>query len=303
MKDSSLHKMFDDIEVIGRLPPEQTAAKLRELEEGEAPERSQSDLSGVIEKGLFDRTPKPWQHTSHQFGYIPPSNAGVSHPQMIRHAGNMAADQSLKNGRINIHLDRLRVQEYPGRGGHQVLFTFKAQNQLPNMPEPASFSQTYRIQEGQQAGISGLPIFIGLNVGTIGAVFQVFTVNVKNNDDEALLKFLDSPTFQGGLNLLSTAQPVIKPFTEMALGVTRMLASRNRNVVVQDFYMGLDFSDTTFGVRLSVGSYIAVQVPSENTINWSDWIFSPQTGNIVRKQDQSSLPYNYVVFRITRHEG
>ena len=185
---------------------------------------------------------------------------------------------------------------------HHVLFTFKAQNQLATMPEPVSFSQTYRVQQGQLAGIAGYPVFIGLNVGRNGAAFQCFTVNVKNDNDQAVLGFLDSPAFQGGLNLLTTVQPALKPFTNITLDLARMMAKRHENVAVQDFYLGMDFDEDTLGVRLALGTYIAVQVPDEATLNWAEWIFDPDSGGIVRQDDRKqSIPYNYVAFAISRY--
>jgi hypothetical protein len=174
---------------------------------------------------------------------------------------------------------------------------------LPNSAEPVSFSQTYRGLENQSAGVVGYPIFIGLSVSTLGVAFQGFTLNVKNDADEAVLNFLDSPPFQTGLNLLTTAQPALIPFTQMTLGVTKMLAKRNQNVAVQDFYLGLDFTPAAFGARLAEGNYVAVQVPSETTILWEDWRYYPTSGAIATKDDQTvSLPYNHAVFRLSRYE-
>ena len=47
--------------------------------------------------------------------------------------------------------------------------------------------------------------------------------------------------FKAGLKLAATAQPAIRPLSQMALGLTKGIAARHRNVSVQDFYMGLDF--------------------------------------------------------------
>ena len=37
--------------------------------------------------------------------------------------------------------------------------------------------------------------------------------NVKNENDEAVLKTLESSTLKTGMNLMTTAKPVIEPFT------------------------------------------------------------------------------------------
>ena len=222
----------------------------------------------------------------------------------IRHAGNIPSDTRLKDARIKITLDRLYVADYPGRGMHRVLFDFYAQNQVERDVEHLHFNTTYRVREGQQAAIIGFPIFLGLNVGSEGVAFKCFTVNVKNDEDEAFLGFLESDVFKSGLKLMSTAQPAIAPFSQMAVGLTKAIACRHRNVPVQDFYMGLDFSSIPTRARLAEGAYVAVQVPetSVETWDWSEWIYNLMNGQIVNRTDTSQLiPYNHLVFSVSRY--
>jgi len=56
-----------------------------------------------------------------------------------------------------------------------------------------------RAREGESAGILNYPIFVGLNVGGEGVQLHCYTVNVRHEDDESLLNFLESDTFQSGL--------------------------------------------------------------------------------------------------------
>lgn len=301
---------FEDLPVLGKLPPAEAAAKLRAAgDEASAIAVDHAPPSakafGPAGEKWWPFQDKPWQHTAHAFGYLAPTPPGDA-PLSIRHAGNIAADPSLKNSRVKITLDRLRVAEYPGSGTHRILFDFYAQNQVPDNVEHLHFNATYRAREGEQVGLLGFPIFLGLNVGTEGIAFKCFTVNVRNDDDEAFLGFLESDVFKAGLKLSATFQPAIAPFSAMALGLTRAIASRNRNVPVQDFYMGLDFSNVGTRARLAEGSYIAVQIPEklQTVWDWSDWIYRPNQGQIVNRADPLKLiPYNYVVFSVSRYEG
>ena len=91
----------------------------------------------------------------------------------------------------------------------------------------------------------------------------------------------------------------------MALALTKSIAKRNRNVSVQDCYLGLDFAGTAMGARL-LGDYIAVQIPEnlKRVWYWDDWIYEPRTGLIVLRADPNALiPYNYVVFGVSRFDG
>jgi hypothetical protein len=307
---------FDDVPVIGSMLPAQAAIKLREMGENKAAEAIEATRKEVIPHAqMMDATSpwrkfrwpfkdRAWQHTAHAFGYLAPAPPG-SELLPIRHAGNIAADPTLKNSRVKIALNRLRVADYPGGGTHRVLFDFYAQNQVPGKVEHLHFNATYRVREGEQAGIIGNPIFVGLNVGTEGVAFRCRTVNVKNEDDEVFLAFLESDIFKGGLRLASTVQPAIAPFSEMALGLTKAIASRNKNVPVQAFDMGLDFSNIPMGARLAEGSYLAVQIP-ENVHaiwDWGKWVYNPNNGRVVNADDSTQLiPYNYLVFSVSRYE-
>jgi len=302
---------FDDLPVLGALPPEEAAAKLRQLGETEAAEAlEEAEAQEVVayqmpRKLRWPFSARPWQHTAHAFGYLAPAPPGGA-PLPIHHAGNIAADPTLKNSRIKITLNRLRVADYPGGSTHRVLFDFYAQNQVEGNVEHLHFNATYRVREGELAAIVGYPIFVGLNVGAEGVVFKCLTINVKNDDDEAFLGFLESDAFKAGLQLASTAQPAIGLFSETALGLTKGIAARNRNVPVQEFYMGLDFSSIAAGARLAEGSYLAVQIPETvHTVwDWNEWVYNPANGRVVNKEDPSQLiPYNYVVFGVSRYEG
>lgn len=298
--------VLQDIQIIGEYEEsEQLVSKLVELNDPEALKIERSQSKGVDDiLNFFSSTSnQPWSHTTHQFGYIAPRPNGSVENQAIQHPGTLQTDVSLKNSQINIRLDRLHIYKYPGGGTHNVLVTFAARNQIGESQESVTFSQIYRVPESNSAGIAGYPIFAGLNVGHQGLAFECSTINVKNDEDEAVLQVLESPIFQSGLKLLTTAQPAIAPFTAMSLGVVKYLAQRHKNVAVQKLYLGLDFESAAMGIRLAEGNYIAVQVPTETSIDWDKWTYKPTLGTIVHKADNSPLEYNYLVFRVSRYQG
>jgi hypothetical protein len=299
---------FDDMRPLGMLSPHEAAAKLREVGEEDAAaalENSRERPTGTFAAAhWWPFQDKPWQHTAHAFGHLAAAAPGDA-LLPIRHAGNIAADLALKNSRIKITLDRLRVAAYPGGGTHRVLFDFYAQNQVPGDVEHLHFNATYRAREGEQAATLGFPIFVGLNVGNEGVAFKCFTVNVKNDEDEKFLGFLESDVFKAGLKLASTMQPAIAPFSQMAMALTRSIAGRHRNVPVQEFYMGLDFSNIATRARLAEGSYVAAQIPEsfQTVWDWSEWVYNPMNGQIVNKGEPTLLiPYNYLVYSVSRYE-
>jgi hypothetical protein len=300
---------FADHPVISDWQEKDVIAKLKEFEDETlqqsdiAPETSASTAKGSITEWFQKKRPI-WYSNSHVFGFLsePEENQNVVN---ILDVGAHPADETLQNSRINISLNYLRIADYPGSGTHRVLFDFYAKHNLGNADEEVHFNATYRVMEGERAGIRGYPIFIGLNVGTQGLAFRCYTVNVSNNDDEAFLRRLDSEVFQSGLKMATVAQPAIAPLTSMAVALTKSIAERNRNVPVQDFFLGLDFTKNPGGGRLAKGSYVVVQVPEESVVvwNWNEWVFDVSLGQIVNIYSPSQLiPYNYIIFGVSEYK-
>jgi len=203
---------FSDIPVVGRQGSlaggRQNSGKLGDIETAEAIEVAQrhatdAPISFEVLDGLFK--PKPWQHTAHAYGYRAVASPGAR-LLTIQHAGNIAADATLKNSRLRINLNRLRVASYPGGGQHRILFDFCAQNQLPELTEDLHFNSTVRVREGQRAAVIGYPIFVAINVGLEGVTFRCYTVNVKNDNDEAFLDFLESDIDASGAQHVATVR-------------------------------------------------------------------------------------------------
>ncbi len=301
---------YSDDEVLAGMPASEAAARLEAIGETDTALRLQQSASQSAERassyGIFDvfsGASKPWMHATHVFGFLPLSPQGED--QEILPPGKIRPDESLRNGRINITLNRLRIAEYPGGGRRQILFDFSGQNQVQGGAEEAHFNMTFRAEQNSTAGVINYPIFIGLNVGTEGTMFRCFTVNVQNETDEKLLAAFDSEVFKKGLKLASVAQPALAPLSEIAIGLTRAVASRNRNVPVQNIQMGLDFGGTRLGARLAQGDYIAVQVPMRalSEWDWSDYTLNPRVGEIVRVADGEPIPYNYFAFGVSAYKG
>lgn len=296
--------ILQNILVIGEYKdPELVVSKLETANAIETTSTTRGKEKGIenILGIFFSVQNQPWSFTTHQYGYIGFQESRSNDPLSIQHPNTIEPDISLKNSRINIRLDRLKIHKYPGSGIHNVMVTFAARNQVANSQESVSFSQTYRVLEGQAAGIAGYPVFIGLNVGNQGVAFECSTINVNNDEDLSVLEALDSSTFKSGLELLTTMQPGIAPFTAVTVGVVKSLAKRHENIPVQKFYLGLDFENAAMGIRLREGNYIAVQVPNETAIDWNKWIYKPNLGTIVHKADDSPIEYNYLVFRVSRY--
>lgn len=291
---------------LGMQSPEQIEAKLREFEEP-------IEVSPI---GLESANKRPWLNTQHQFGFIPPFKPGEGRYHPINSASNMVADESLKGERLNIRLDYLRVYKYPspllswGDNVHTILFTFEARNQVENGREEAvAFNQQYQARGGQDAAVTGQPVFIGLTVGANGVGFVCQTVNVANSSDEELVTILNSDAVTSGLNLLTTAQPALAPLTSIARGLAVSLALNKKNVAVQEVSLGLDFETGATGARLAVGSYVVVQTPRPDEITWSEWAYDAETGTVMRAPESLAegerpypLPYNAFVFRVSPYQ-
>jgi hypothetical protein len=288
--------------VLAAMAPDDAAAKLREMDETVVERAPVSYDATKTFSGFGFRWPfgeRLYASTSHAFGFLPKEGGDDT----LQHAGSIKPNLALKEARVKIVLNRLRIADYPGSGTHRVLFDFYARNQVANRAEELHFNATYRVREGEQAPITGYPIFLNLGVGDEGLAFRCRTVNVKNDSDEAFLDFLDGDIFRAGLKLTKTLQPAIAPLSALVLATTKSIAKRHRNVPVQDFDLGLDFSGTRMGARLAEGDYIVVQIPDRLRVTWrwDDWRYDPASGELVSREDNGTLiPYNYVVFGVSR---
>jgi hypothetical protein len=302
---------LDELSAIGEMPPEMAAVKLREVGEdelaqalAEAPEAAPEAFGVLARLGIGgDRA---WQHTAHAVGYLAPAVGPLAGLLEIQHAGNIVPEEGLRGARVKVTLDGLRVADYPGRGMHRLLFDFAARNQTGQGAEQLHFSTAYRVAEGEEAAVLGRPIFTGLQAGVEGLFLQCATVNVLNEGDEALLRFLEGDAFTNGLQLLTTAQPALGPFVALTLGLTQTIAARHRNVPVQKVDLGLDFSRIPVRPKLAEGSYIAVQIPQglRTVWEWDDWRYDPANGHLVSALDPGLLiPYNYFVVSVSRYTG
>jgi hypothetical protein len=288
---------LDDIRVAGTLSDEALSEKLGEPITSPTAAPPARGSGGRFMFDWLVGVPA-WRHTSHSFGFIP---AGASGPGAIRHVSEVEPDPSLRDARLRISLDGLRVADYPGGGIHRVLFNFFAQNRTETGLEDVNFNATYRIREGENAAVLNYPIFVGVAPPETGLVIRCFTVNVKNDNDESFLDLLESDTFKLGLHLAATAQPALAPLSSLTVGITRAIAERNRNVAVQDIYLGLDFGGAATGARLAIGSYLAVQMPTAflRSWRWSEWSYDAHSGQILNPEGQL-IPLNYFIIGVSR---
>lgn len=248
----------------------------------------------------WNREIEPWEHTSYAYGFVSDADAGSS-SLTIADARNIMADDGLKNSKLTISLDYLRVYNYPGKGIHKVLLKFNAKNQFTTQDEDVNFNQTFSIQEGQRAPISGYPIFIGLNTGTELVQFNVDIINVLNENDEKFLNVINSGVVTNGLKLIGTVNPVVPIITEYAKGITEMIASRNKNRSINAPKMGLYFGNSAGRMKLAKGMYIAVQTSKPNEFDWSKWVYNRNFGTIQTSDgSQTELPFNYFAFSVSQ---
>jgi hypothetical protein len=296
---------LEDIRTISELSQTELAAKLIELGDVQ-PGRQDRDVRGAPDSYSAPWWPsrdRAWRHTAHTVGFIPATRNRTARLRLIS-ASAVSAETALKGARLKITLDRLQAADYPGGGTHTVLVDMAANTQSANRADDLHFAMTYPVRERQLAGLSNYPVFIGLPVGSEGLSLGLVTVNVCNEDDENFLKILNSGTLQAGLTLLHTWQPALAPLSELARGITIAISQRTRNVAVQKFMMGLDFSANPTGFRLAEGSYVAVQVPDALSVawDWNQWVYDPGTGHIVSVSNPAQLiPFNYIAIGVSRY--
>lgn len=240
-----------------------------------------------------------WGCTGAKIGYIPEGDAnGLAE---IVNAIGMTGDQDLVEESLKITLDTFFVANYPGMGKHKILCEFMGRNQTEQEEEATRFALTLAANDGTSAAHHGLPIFVGMNVGKNGLAFEGRTINVCSEDDDLILDALGKGVFKDGLTLLTTAQPVLKPFVKLAEGMVSAVLKRSKNREVFKFGLGLDFSNSSTSAKLRLGSYVVVQT-DEADWQWSNFVWDPASGTIRSKAaDGNGLNLNYMVFGVSKY--
>src|SRR5580704_921618 len=127
-------EFFESIRVLGELPDEQRQAIAR-------------TVAQLVTDQSMERASLPWQKrkpyefTSHVFGFIGLQDPSKTGPLAISDAGTITPERTLIGKQVRITLDRLRVASYPGKGIHQVLFQFHSEHYVGGQTENLQFSQ------------------------------------------------------------------------------------------------------------------------------------------------------------------
>lgn len=239
-----------------------------------------------------------WGNTGAKVGFIP--EGGGAGDCEITDAIGMEADDALKDAALKVSLDVFYVHNYPGMGKHRILCEFSGKNQTDKESELMRFAVDLAANDESAAAHIGKPIFVNVNVGRDGLSFEGRTVNVKSEDDDLMLEALGNATFKDGLSLLTTVQPVLKPFVKLAEGLVTSVAKRSENREVFKFALGLDFSNSMTLAKLRLGSYVVVQT-DEHEWDWSSFVWNTGSGLVQQKADRTKrLKLNYMVFGVSR---
>ncbi len=266
----------------------------------EDPSLANRKISDVEESPRLRRA--TWRGTEHSFGYIESGEKKGLHT--ILFAGSMDPDLSLSGKKVDILLSGIYTMNYPGWGRHNILMQFTANHRVDAKGKPVKvqFQQKYVSKENEGAGVLGNFVFIGLQVPPRGLEFEVSVINLSNEDDEDALTVLDTDVIKKGLDMIHTTLPGLETVTRLGEGLVRLVLARNRNKIVQFFHLGLNLTSVQGPVaRLREGTFLAVQC-RRNQINWSDWVYDNNKGLVVLRKDLSArLPYNHILFTVTRH--
>lgn len=284
--------------LIGDLTPAQVADHLELIGDADAAGRIRhAGASGQVFGRVFGR--ETYLATGVLVGFVEHGSEATS---AIVGGHQVTPEEDLRDTPLKITLEQFFVQRYPGLGRHRVLVDFSGQNQAAADSEEIKFALTLEAADGSAAGVHGKPIFTGVRVGTDGLNFRGQTTNVRSTDDDLVLDALGSDAFRQGLSLLTTAQPVLKPFVGLATGALKAIYRRSRNCPVFRFDLGLDFSERTQATRLRCGSYVIVQ-HDEHTWDWANFRFDRGTRTVLRGDGQGPLALNYLVIGVERFAG
>jgi len=288
---------FDANQSLGHQPRSEIVRYLRDIGDHDAADSLEGQGAGGQAFG-FGFGSESYNHSGMLIGYLPPqaSTAGV-----VQNAVSIEPDVSLRDARVKITLERFWVDRFPGSGKHKILCEFTGKSQLPGEPEELRYALSTEANDRSSAAVVGAPIFVGASVGRSGISFEGRTINVSNPTDDGIVAALNSGPFKQGLALLTTAQPALKPFVGLASSIVQAVASRSKNRQIYNFKLGLDFEVSQTSAKIREGSFIVVQGDAAHW-SWAEVEWNPSSQQLVRKFDGQPISYNYLIFRVSRHE-
>lgn len=288
---------FDEMNSLGAQPPTQIGEYLTEL--GDLDAARPYLPGGIAAQGLGWPSPV-WEHTGMVLGFIDADTPGGS-TSVIKGISQLHADSSLIGQRVKISLDKFYVHSYPGRGEHKILCEFTGKNQVPGDGEELRYALRFAARDSSSAGLSGVPIFLGITVGANGISFEGRCINVGSSTDDTLLGVMDSPAFKSGLGLLATAQPALKPLAGLAGATVQAVLSRSKNRQVHSFNLGLDFASSMTSARLRLGTYVVVQCSDDSGWKWETYEWNRDAMTLLNKSTGQQPLYNYMAFGVSKY--
>lgn len=264
-----------------------------------------NEVPSLADKRIGDLDDSPrlkrarWRGTEHTFGFLDTGQHGSGN---IVYAGSLDPDHQLIGEKVNLLLGGLFTMNYPGWGRHNVLMHFNINHAITDESEEyqsIQFQQKFKSKENEGAGDMGNFVFVGVTVPKHGLEFEVRTINVSNDLDEAALKVLEGDVVRKGLDVLNNTTESLSLVTSLGESLLNLILTRNRNKIVQEFTLGLSTRKGSDPVaKLRTGTYIAAQVRRDE-LNWDDWEYDPGKGIITLKKDGfQRLPYNHILFSV-----
>lgn len=294
-----MQRFFEPDESLGNLPIEVIAEFLREL--GDDPTADALKGSGGTGQGMRALVGfRPYLATGQALGYVPAQVRDDLVPMVD--AAEIEADRTIVGTRLKVTLDHFYAAGYPGFGTHRILCDFEGKNQIASEDEPLRFGTTLEVRDGQNAGISGVPIFMGMTVGENGIQFEGRTIYVRNALDDHIMSIFESEAYKRGLSLLDRVQPALTPLAAATGNIIKFITTRKHNRQVFSFAMGLDFDGSATSNRLGYGSYVVVQDSSAERIDWSKLRWNRRTRQIVdASTGEARTDWNFLVLGVSRY--
>ncbi len=294
-------KISDAISILNEIGDTQSAYELDSIVKDD-PDKADQTISDTLDT-KFNRA---WKIKEHAYAFLDEEKR-IGNKIPLMNALTMSADSSLKGQRINIRVGNVYVERYPGifGGEYEVLFEFSAKHSPENSSieeEEIKYTQKYSLRNGGGSGKSGLSVLKGLRVPKNGIDFYLNTIYIANKSEEKVVKFLNSGIFNSGLELISTANPVIKQVAGYATGITKYLVEEKKNNIVQEIGIGFDFSGNTEVASLKCGTYVAIQT-IRNHFKFSDWYYDIDS-SLLKPYDGSleRLPFNHITFIVSEYQ-
>ncbi len=224
----------------------------------------------------------------------------VSDNGSIVPAEKYPATEGIRDGNLDVFLERYFVQAMPGRQ-FDLQLAVSSRHWFDNRDEPDRVSHTLVVRGviGDYANYLSEPVFQNLRVSD-SLTLDIAVTFLTDRSTERLTEFLKRPELRQGIQLATTFNPVFGTVATYVRGVVESLAAAKKNQPITDAHVTFVARPGELSPPLIEATYVLFQPSTESDDSMTR---KPRYDSVRRRivLEDADCERNYMIMRIRRH--